>query len=432
MITRRTKVQLLIFVLITLVGVSFVGARYARLGSLFLKDHYTVVAHFAQSGGIYQGGEVDYRGVKIGQVGKLALTADGVDVSLDIDNKWDKIPSDTLAVVGNRSAVGEQYVELQPQTDAGPYLADHSQIAQQDTSTPLPTEKLLADSSRTVDSVDKKSLTVTIDELGKAFNGAGTDLGQILDTGTAFVQTANENFDVTSDLLRDSNTVLRTQMDNESAIRSFSKNLALFSGTLAGSNDDLVSLIRNGAAGATELRTFLEENRVDLSELLSEVITTGRIVQENLPGLRQVLVVYPYVVEGGFTVVDHEPGNGPYNAHFGLILTSTPPCHAGYESTQTRPPQERGDRPMNTKAHCSEPASESNARGAQNAPRAGAAYRAPVVASYDEKTGKLTWGDATDDQASGTGASSADKPAPATLGSDSWKWLYLQPLTAGK
>ena len=59
MITRRTKMQLMVFLLITLVGVSFVGARYARLGSLFVKDHYAVVAHFSQSGGIYEDAEVD-------------------------------------------------------------------------------------------------------------------------------------------------------------------------------------------------------------------------------------------------------------------------------------------------------------------------------------------------------------------------------------
>ena len=31
-------------------------------------------------------------------------------------------------MVGNRSAVGEQYVELQPQSDEGPYLKDDSEI----------------------------------------------------------------------------------------------------------------------------------------------------------------------------------------------------------------------------------------------------------------------------------------------------------------
>ena len=64
------------------------------------------------------------------------LTDDGVDVVLDIDNDYDEIPADTLAVVGNRSAVGEQYVELQPQRDDGPYLHDGSVIATQDTRTP--------------------------------------------------------------------------------------------------------------------------------------------------------------------------------------------------------------------------------------------------------------------------------------------------------
>ena len=73
---------------------------------------------------------VSYRGVRVGQVQKLELTHDGVDAYLDIDKGWDdKIPAATLAVVGNRSAVGEQYVDLQPQTDRGPYLHDGSQIA---------------------------------------------------------------------------------------------------------------------------------------------------------------------------------------------------------------------------------------------------------------------------------------------------------------
>ena len=65
MITRRTQVQLLIFAIITLLGVSFVGARYARLDRVFVDDAYTVVAHFADSGGAFAGAEVSYRGVRV-------------------------------------------------------------------------------------------------------------------------------------------------------------------------------------------------------------------------------------------------------------------------------------------------------------------------------------------------------------------------------
>ena len=246
------------------------------------------------------------------EVGRLVLTQDGVDAYLDIDNSWDdKIPADALAVVGNRSAVGEQYVDLQPQTDHGPYLQDGSQIAPADTRIPLPTQKLLGDLSTTVRSVNQRSLRTTVHELGLAFAGTGPDLQRIIDTGTSFIRTANRNFDVTTALIRDGNTVLKGQVASSSAIRSFARDLRLFSGTLAGHDRDLRRVIDHGSVTATQLRTFLEDNRVDLADLINNLVTTGDIVVKHLPGIRQILVVYPYVVEGGFTVVSKSPATGP-------------------------------------------------------------------------------------------------------------------------
>lgn len=422
MITRRTRIQLLVFVAITLLGVSYVGARYARLDRVFIDDSYTVVVHFADSGGIFAGGEVSYRGVQIGQVDKLVLTDEGVDVYLDVEKGYDEIPADTLAVVGNRSAVGEQYVELQPQTDNGPYLANDSEIAMDDTRTPIPTQKLLTDISNTVSSVDQEALTTTVDELGQAFAGTGKDLQKIIDTGNSFLEEADENFEVTTALIRDSNTVLQGQVDKASAIQTFAQDLSLFSGALAGSDEALREVIDQGSATATQLRTFLEQNEVDLGALINNAVTAGEVVVDHLPGIEQILVIYPYVVEGGFTVVSKSPDTGLYDAHFGMVITDNPVCHHGYESTDTRPPQDGSNRPMNVKAGCREPIAQSNARGPQNLGRAGAAYRAPV-ASYDPSTGKLRWGSRVDP--------SVDQPgtlAPQAFGEESWKWLFLQPL----
>jgi len=392
---------------------------------LILDKQYTVVAHFVSSGGIYTGGEVSYRGVKIGQVGDMRLTHDGVDVYLDIDNKYKKIPADTLAVVGNRSAVGEQYVELQPQTDAAPYLTDHSEIAPTDTRTPLPTEKLLADAAGTVSSVNTGDLTTSVSELGKAFGGSGDDLAQILRTSSDFIKTANDNFDVTSALIRDGNTVLNGQVASESAIRTFANDLSLFSGSLAGSDADLRRLIVNGAASAQELQMFLQANKVNLTELLSESVTSGQVVLQHLPGLRQVLVLYPYVVEGGFTVLDKNKA-GHYDAHFGLVMTPAKLCKHGYEGTQKRPPQDGSNKAMNTNARCAESITTSNPRGAQNLRRAapGASGDAPVVAAYDSATGQLQWGDPR------VASGATDSGTSQTDGKDTWKWLYLQPSTA--
>jgi phospholipid/cholesterol/gamma-HCH transport system substrate-binding protein len=152
-------------------------------------------------------------------------------------------------------------------------------------------------------------------------------------------------------------------------------------------------------------------------------------VVRHLPGIKQILVLYPYVVEGGFTVASKSPDTGLYDAHFGMIITDQPVCHKGYNAPQ-RKPTDGSNAPMDTKAHCAEPPTVSNARGAQNAPherrapRVGTAYDSPVVASYDPETGKLTWGSDIDPELAPTGT-----VAPQTLGEESWKWLFLQPLT---
>jgi phospholipid/cholesterol/gamma-HCH transport system substrate-binding protein len=426
MITRRTKVQLIIFALITMVGVAFVGARYARLDRLVFDDSYRVVAHFADSGGIFEGAEVSYRGVTVGRVSDMQLTAKGVDVMLDIQNGTGRIPSDTRALVANRSAVGEQYVELQPETKSAPYLSDGSEIPVAMTATPISTTELLTDIDATVNSVNKRSMQTVVEELGKAFAGTGTDLGRLIDSSDSFITAANDNFDVTTALLQDGNTVMSTQLDKASAIKSFARDLSLFSDTMVSSDKDLRRVIENGSATANELRSFLEDNKVDLGELINNLVTTGEVTGRHVNGTEMILVVYPYVVAGGYTVVGKDPQTGLYDAHFGLILTQEPPvCHHGYEGSDRRGPHDTGNRPMYTAARCAEPQDVSNARGAQWAPRgrAGAAYRAPVVGTYDAKTGKVAY---TDHNPSGSVTYTGG--AASIMGADSWKWLLLQPL----
>ena len=419
MITRRTRIQLFVFALITLLGVSYVGARYAHLDRLVIDGDYTVVAHYPDSGGIFTGAEVTYRGVGIGSVGELVLTDEGVDVHLDIENEWDKIPRDTIALVGNRSAVGEQYVELQPQTDDGPYLVEGSEI--DDVATPIATEKLLGDLSATVSSVDRDALRTTIEELGKAFEGTGPDLQKIIDTGNSFIETADDNFEVTTALIRDSNTVLRGQLATQTSLRTFATQLSSFSSALAGADADLRKVIDSGSVAASQLRTFLEQNGVELSDLLSNLVTTGRVVVRHLAGVKQLLVVYPYAVGAGQVVVGRN-SKGDWDAHFGLILNLSQPCTEGYTKERLNPEFERDGDPAMRDVGCTDADDKVNPRGLQNLQRpAPGSTVYDIAAHYDKESGELTW-----DIPSG-GSSGRSNVAPSTLGEDSWKWLYLQP-----
>ncbi|MFE2431572.1 MCE family protein [Streptomyces sp. NPDC059373] len=395
MISRTVKLQLAAFAAVTALGVSYVGAEYAGLGERIMDRGYTVHVDFADSGGVFSGAEVTYRGVPVGRVGGLRLSgADGVAVDLRITG-GSRIPADTLAVVANRSAVGEQYVDLQPRAATGPYLHDGSTIARRDTRTPLPTTELILSLDRLVNSVGKKDLKVTVDELGSAFAGTGPDLTRLVDSGNSLVDAAERNLPQTIGLIENSRTVLKTQADKGSAIRSFSHDLADLSATLKDRDADIRRLMDNGVSASHELDALLKDNSSALPVLLGNLISGGQVVVARLPGVEQALVTFPAVVAGSFTVL---PGDN--TAHFGLVVNADdpPPCRQGYGSTQRRDPAETADRPANTQARCTAPrGSKTSVRGAQNAPK-----------------GSVSIGSTGGQQ--------------AVFGKDSWQWLLVGPM----
>ncbi|WP_405873903.1 MCE family protein [Streptomyces sp. NBC_00005] len=424
MITRTVKVQLLAFAVVTAVGVSYVGAEYTGLVDDLLGRGYAVQADFADSGGIFPGAEVTYRGVPVGRVGALRLTgSDGVSVSLDIKDGAPHIPADTLAVVANRSAVGEQYVDLQPRTSHGPYLLDGSSIPRGSTRVPLPTTDLVLSLDRLVNSVGKDDLRVTVDELGKAFSGTGPNLSRLVDSGNALVESASDSLPQTISLIEDSRKVLKTQADQGSSIKSFAHDLAALSAQLKSSDGDLRKLIGNATPAAQQVNSLLKSTGPRLSVLLANLISGGQVTLAHLPGVEQTLVTFPALVAGSYTVV---PGDG--TTHFGLVVNADdpPPCTQGYGTTW-RDPADTSTRKANTDARCTAPrGSKTSVRGAQNAPGAsatsGGTNQTAYVTPYDPETGTATGPDGRPVEIGSTGGQQA------VFGKESWQWLLVGPM----
>ncbi|TWD79519.1 phospholipid/cholesterol/gamma-HCH transport system substrate-binding protein [Kribbella amoyensis] len=428
MITRTVRIQLMVFLLITVVGIAYVGGKYAQVDQLFFDDDYTVRASFAESGGIFSGAEVTYRGQPVGRVGELKLLDDGVEVDLDIEKNV-KVPNDLVAVVANRSAIGEQYVDLQPRRDEGPYLKDNSTIARADTAVPIDTTELLLNLDQLVNSVDKDSLRTTVKELGDALRGKGGDLQKIIDSSGLLISDADANVAQTIKLINDGNTVLATQVGSGDAIRTWAKNLALLSDTLVGSDADLRKVIDQGSGASEQLSGLISENRADIAVLLGNLLTVNEMTTVRLDAVEQLMVVYPAVVMGGYIVPAKDKGTGHYDAHFGLVLGVSPPaCRAGYKGTDTRVPQDTTDKNANTKAACTAaPGSGVNVRGAQNKPSPSSrsdANRVGYGVGYDPDTGAAGGTGGMPELVLGSTGGQADY-----LGSDSWKALILGPVT---
>ncbi|MEU4340420.1 MCE family protein [Nocardia sp. NPDC023852] len=327
--TRLVRWQLIAFAVVAVVGVVFVGGKYIRLDHMLGFGEYTVQVRAAQTGGIYKGAEVTYRGVPVGRVGELELTDDGVVMNLVIDTSSPKIPDSAKAVVANRSAIGEQYVDLQPDSNAGPYLRDNSVIAS--ATTPVPVEQLVASVDGFTRSVDLNALNTTVRELGTAFDGKGGDLQVLIESLNTFTETFNETLPQTIQLIRDGRIALGTQAEQSDAIRQFSDGLDKLTAQLRSSDPDVRRLIGTGADAGEQIGALIDESGGTLTEDLANLRLLLQTISPKFYALRPLLQMLPQLSIGASSTA---PGDG--TSHFGLVLeTNNPPaCTVGYEGTQ--------------------------------------------------------------------------------------------------
>jgi phospholipid/cholesterol/gamma-HCH transport system substrate-binding protein len=464
-IRRTIKIQLVAFVVLSVLGIFYVGSRY--VGFHFGGGPFTVKLMLADTGGIFTNAEVTERGVAVGKVGKIHLPQGGqgdVQVDLLID-QGKKIPkTDIHATIANLSAVGEQYVDLEPQEDLGadtPVLGAGDTIPASATTIPLDDATILVDLDRLVNSVDREHLATMIDELGKGFQDIGPSLQALIDNGNALTRSAIETLPQQLKLIDDGRTVLDTQNAVASEFKSWAASFASFSAQLRASDPALRGVLDSGVAASKQLKDLLTSNEDVLPVLLGNLITFNQIQAVRLPYVRATLELFPPQVAGGFYVT---PGDG--TAHFGMVNdNNSPPCTTGYSSTKLRGNNDDGQTqsdwggPANLDAYCQAPKDGStDNRGSRMVPRPAGdhaqvtnsdPYPGPryghtnhptvqeqkgghrsataldgdtvVPLPYDPQTGLLTGLDGRTYQLGYNG------PLAPIFGSNSWEWLLLAP-----
>ncbi|WP_407565457.1 MCE family protein [Streptomyces sp. 184] len=370
MITRSVIVKNIVFAVVAVLVIGYVGVRYADLGRYVgMRDHYTVRVELAETGGLFTHAEVTYRGVSVGRVGPIELTDTGVEAELHIRESAPPIPTDLTAVVANYSAVGEQYIDLKPAGDSGPYLADGAVVGRQHTATPEPVTNLLTSVDSFATSVDTAELRTVVDELGDAFAGQGENLRRLLDTGSEFVRAADRALPYSTQLMIDGETVLRTQNESGEALKEFADGAEELTAQLERSDGDLRRVVEAGPGAATQITGLLRDLDPSLSVLLANLLTTSEIAVTRQDGLEQLLVQLPQVAAAGSTAIT------PDGARFGLALSffDPLPCTQGYGSTTYRNGLKTSPAGFNTAARCTAPASSgSGVRGSAHSPGGGA------------------------------------------------------------
>lgn len=324
---RGIKVRLIAFVLLSALGLMYVGASYLGFVDQALGRGYTVHVLLPQSGGLYEGSEVTYRGVRIGKVSQMQVDAKGlrVDVALEDDAH---VPADSPVYVHNLSVVGEQYISFEPGSKTGPMLKDGDTVHGTKESLPLGEDVLLQDLNRFVSSLDGKQLNTVVGELGTMFRDNANPLRSMVDSAQQFIEAASANESSTVDLLDNAKTVLQTQQDNAASIRAFARDLADVTGTLAASDPDVETILAKGGPAADELTGLVRTLRTELPPLLSHLVNVSEVLDARLPALEQLLVTFPRLVSAGPSALT--PGEQKFG-RVNLNLNQSPAaCTEGY------------------------------------------------------------------------------------------------------
>jgi phospholipid/cholesterol/gamma-HCH transport system substrate-binding protein len=269
-------------------------------GTIPLKPaQYELKVDFPEAATLAENADVRLSGVTIGKVRSKDLDKRGAAtlVTLSIDPKYAPLPSDTRAILRQKTLLGETYVELTPGSRTASKLEDGQTLARSQVEPIVQLDRILA----IFDKPTQQAFRAWIkDQASITSGGAGKDLNSALGNLAGF---ANDGADILGVLDR-----------QRQALQLLVRNTGVVFGAVSERNGQLRSLIQNShatfSATASEraaladtfaiFPTFLDESRVTLARLerfsrnTDPLVNDLKPVADNLaPTIRDVSALAP-------------------------------------------------------------------------------------------------------------------------------------------
>jgi phospholipid/cholesterol/gamma-HCH transport system substrate-binding protein len=249
-------------------------------------EGYRVVVAFPEATQLAQEAEVRISGVPVGRVKKKEPNKETglTDTEIEIDARYAPIPSDTRAILRQKTLLGETFVELSPGRRSSGHIEDGGRLPDGQVAETVELDEIL----RTFDPVTRARFTTWFDQAGRAALGNAEPLNDALGLLTPFAEE-------TDDVLE----VLRQQ---SGATRRFIRDTGVVFDSLSARSGQLRELIRNSnrvweAVAARDeqladtfrvLPTFLREGRATTRRLTSFAETSNPLITQLRPAAREI------------------------------------------------------------------------------------------------------------------------------------------------
>lgn len=372
-LTRFVRGQLVVFALLTIASLVYASTNYVGVQRLTGWGTYEVSAQFTDASGLYVGSVVTYRGVDIGTVSDIRPVPDGAEAALRIGSD-SPVPANSRAVLRSMSAIGEQFVDLQPTSNTEPYFNDGDLIPVSHTMIPTSAGTLLTDVDALFTSLPLDSVQVLLSESSDAFTDAGDETGRLVSSAEHVLSAARDATVPSTTLIEDGETLLDVGIEVQDHITGAGRGLFAVTDQLRESDLALRDALSATPGFSENVGRSLDSLAAPLGTLGSDLQTLGVLADVNNNNIRHVLTVYP-ALAAAYTYghTDFELNNDPNQPHSPLDLkvgnTQMFPCTTGYESVDRRDPADLSPAPPATDVWCKQPKdSPASVRGARNLP----------------------------------------------------------------
>lgn len=288
-LTDRLYLSAVGILVVFLVTVAYLFA--AVLDQPLTSRPVTVDVELDQTGGLFEGSAVTYRGIKVGKVTEIVPTDDGVLATVRIGAGTD-IPKDSLARVRSLSPVGEQYLDFQPDGSDGPFLESGDTIGAESTDLPKSLSETVIAVNDVLRQIDDRKLRIVLRELSTALAGTGDDLGRILDQGTDLLATLDAAWPATDRVITNAGTVLRIVSDNEGNLRILSTRAKQFAAFLRSYEPEWQRVLDRAPGQVAALQALIRDAEKVLPGFLDAGVSFTDVAMAYEPHLRTLLKEY--------------------------------------------------------------------------------------------------------------------------------------------
>lgn len=356
---RRAWLSGLALVLTLVIGVTYLAIGALRISPL--DSTYQVTIRLPESGGLLANQDVSVRGIRVGRIKSLRPTPSGVEVIANI-NANTKIPAASPVRVSGLSPAGEQYIDFEPASDAGPFLSSGSVIGPQRTTTPIPLSQVLADADGLLAQTDPKKLEIVKRELSLSKEGP-QKLTDIIDGSTFLLSTIDPVLPQTVSMLKTSRVVLTTLSDKNAGLGATSRNVGDLMTGVNKMDRGYRRFVDQTPHSLSSVDNLFDDNSDTMVGLLANLVTTARIIYLRVPALNAVFPDYRGSTLEALMTTMHEHG-----------LWATADIYPRYTCDYGTPrrPSSSADYPEPfLYTYCRDDDPQVLVRGAKNAPRPG-------------------------------------------------------------